>query len=167
MEKGIKVKKVEVKIPVGYDLVINGTDCRLVPEKDKLPKTWEEFCKTHLVKEDECYLCGNVDGISVFGKHSDLSRDPRCRDILPNKETAEAVLALMQLLQLRKCYNGDWVPDWADSESWKYNIESNCDKIICSMSKTNSRVLAFKTIKLRDQFFKNFRDLIEIVKPLI
>lgn len=163
-------KKVTIEIPDDCELVHTGEGkWEVRKEEKKLPKTWEGFCKTHPVKEDEYYINPGA-GIAAFGKLPDglRSRDPlNNKDILPNKETAEAIHALMQLIQLRDCYNGDWVPDWADGESWKYNIELSCDKIVCSMSKTDSRVLAFRTMDLRDQFFKNFRDLIEIAKPLI
>ena len=153
--------KVEVEIPVGYNLVINGTDCKLVP---KLPKTWEEFCKMHPIMAEECYI-DSFGSVTEY-EESDIRRSTTNR-ALPNRETAEAVLALCQLLQLRNCYNGDWVPDWNDERGLKCIIMNNGGKLLRMHSVTTNYVLAFRTDELRDQFLENFRDLIEIAKPLI
>lgn len=159
-----KTITVKVEIPVGYNLVINGTDCKLVPEsKSRLPKTWEEFCETHPVKNGEAYISADSsilmgDGIRFVNAG---------RNYLPNKEIAEAFLALMQLIQLRDLYNGDWKPDWKNEHEKKYVILVCRDKVETYRTETANKVLAFKTEKLRDQFFNNFRYLIEIAKPLI
>lgn len=161
-------KEVKIIIPDDCEIIQTGEgkwEQRKIERE--LPKTWDEFCKTHPIKEDEYYLSCNGDGISAFGKHPDLSRDPRHRDILPNKETAEAFVALMQLIQLRNCYNGDWVPDWNDESRLKSVIVNNGGKDLRTHSITTNYVLTFKSEELRDQFLENFGDLIEIAKPLI
>lgn len=163
------MKKVKIEIPDDCELIQTGEgkwESRKIEKK--LPKTWAEFCETHPIKEDECYLNPGM-GIAVIGE---LPEDLRKRntlngDILPNKETAEAFLALMQLTQLRNCYNGGWEPDWEDSEERKYVVIINENKIESSYLSTTSCPLAFKSEGLRDQFLGNFRDLIEIAKPLI
>lgn len=53
----------------------------------RLPKTWEEFCKTY-----------------------------KSTYVLPSKYAAEQHLALMQLHQLRDCYRQGWIPDWDDEK---------------------------------------------------
>lgn len=97
-------KEVKIKIPDDCELVQTGKgkwEQRKIERK--LPKTWKEFCKTHPIKEDECYLDPGV-GVAAFGKLPEpfKSRTTYNRDILPNKETAEAFLALMQLIQWEK-----------------------------------------------------------------
>lgn len=162
------MKKVKIEIPDGFELVQIG-EGKWEQRKEKTPpKTWEEFCKSHPIKEDEYYLDPGV-GIAAFGKLSEpfKSRTTYNRDILPNKETAEAILALMQLIQLRNCYNGSWVPDWEDAEEKKHVILSNGNEIAGFIGDLLSFPLAFKSEGLRDQFLGNFRDLIEIAKPLI
>ena len=158
--------KVEVEIPEGYDLVINGTDCKLVP-KSKLPKTWEEFCEMNPIEDGECVILANSEIASLkygYGcRRRDASTD---RSLLPNKKTAEAFLALMQLIQLRNRYNGDWVPDWAN-DTKKWVIVPCRDEVRAFCCESVNRVLVFKTENLRNQFLENFRDLIEIAKPLI
>ena len=75
--------------------------------KTELPKTWEEFCKQNKTNENEYYL----DNLSCIVK-TEIDERHKCsdRNILPNKEAAEAHLALMQLHQLRDCYRQGWIP---------------------------------------------------------
>ena len=45
------------------------------------------------------------------------------KNLLPDRATAEAVLALCQLVQLRDAYNGDWVLNWDDEEQeWYFAV---------------------------------------------
>lgn len=76
------------------------------------------------------------------------------------------MLALCQLIQLRDCYNEDWHPDWADNNI-KYVIQCNVDVIAKNIKYGEQSVLAFKTREIRDEFLENFRNLIEVAKPLI
>ena len=164
------MKEVKIKIPDGFELVQIGEGKWEQRKKETPPKTWEEFCKTHPIKDDEYFLApGTDDGIQAIGTLPDFprNREVQYKDILPNKETAEAFLALMQLIQLRNCYNGGWEPDWEDSEERKYVIVINENKIESSYLSTTSCPLAFRTEERRDLFIKNFRDLIEIAKPLL
>ena len=108
------------------------------------------------------------DGIHAMGTLPDFpqNREVQYKDILPNKETAGAILALMQLIQLRNCYNGVWEPDLNEDEP-KYvivNKQGNLHKI---RNATINHVLTFKSEELCDQFLENFRDLIETAKSLI
>ena len=82
-----------------------------------------------------------------------------------DRATAEAVLALCQLIQLRNAYNGDWVPDWTDNES-KFTIDFIEAEIYAGEVRGCCTPLFFKTKELRDEFLRNFRDLIEKLKPL-
>lgn len=163
------MEEVKIKIPDGFELVQIGEGRWEQRKKKTPPKTWEEFCKSHPIKDDEYFLApGTDDGIQAIGTLPDFprSREVQYKDILPNKETAEAFLALMQLLQLRNCYNGIWEPDWTDGEI-KYTIMNGLNNLEKARNADISHVLAFKSEELRDQFLENFRDLIEIAKPLI
>jgi hypothetical protein len=116
------------------------------------------------IKEGESY----IDEISVVIERDDnLNRLSDCdKACLPNRATAEAVLALCQLIQLRNCYNGDWVPDWKNGET-KFMIiiyEGEID-VDCA-NNLSSSILYFKTEGLRDEFLRNFRPLIEKLKPI-
>lgn len=83
-----------------------------------------------------------------------------------DRATAEAVLALCQLIQLRNAFNGDWVPDWSGGKD-KYVIEfSECEIYAYKRQITSSSPLYFKTADLRGEFLRCFRPLIEKLKPL-
>ena len=162
-------KEVKIKVPEGYEIdKENSTfECiKFKPIENKLPNTWEEFCKTHRrIKIGECW----VSNASLIGSASKLGRNRNCiedKNLLPNKKYAEAMLALCQLIQLRDCYNDGWIPDWTTNE-YKACIETNQDQITIFSYRFTSRILVFKTVKLRDQFLENFKDLIKVAKPLL
>jgi len=165
-------KEIKIKVPEGMEIdKENSTfECiKFKPVKKELPKTWEEYCKTYPIREGESW-------ISDFGKilHIDVLPTPNTkrncivdRNLLPNEEYAKAMLALCQLIQLRDCYNDGWVPDWSNDINPKYCIIIFHNHILKSILSETSTILAFKTEELRDKFLNNFRDLIEIAKPLL
>jgi len=166
----METKEIKINVPEGYEIdQENSTfECiKFKPIKKELPKTWKEFCETHPRVAGEGYV--KTDSICrVIEATGGYTRNPEDdRNLLPSKELAEAMLALCQLIQLRDCYNGGWEPDWCDSEAGKYCINSFRDSIHTTCTYVEQKVLAFKTKELRDQFLENFRDLIEIAKPLL
>lgn len=137
--------------------------------QNTLPKTWEEFCKRNKIKEGESFIdCYEQEIVDVEIEDVGSDRDPRMnKNLCTSKQEAEAFLALMQLRQLRKVYVKNWEPDWGNEYSKKYNICIRGN--ICSVVPTIScqRVLSFPTEKLANQFLINFKDLLEIAKPLL
>lgn len=89
------------------------------------------------------------------------------KNVFPTRAEAEACLALSQLCQLRDRYNDGWKPDWKNEKELKYVIEIFWDNIVKREYECRYKVLAFKTEELRDEFLKNFRELIWIAKPLL
>lgn len=159
--------EVKINVPEGYEIdEENSTfECiKFKPIKNELPKTWEEFCKSYKLTRNEYFISDNSELKNTLA----TSRHPIYdTNILPNIETAEAMVALCQLIQLRDCYNNGWVPDWRNDFQSKYTIYHYLDGIGTSCTNTAGRILAFKTRELRDQFLKNFNDLIETAKPLL
>lgn len=86
--------------------------------------------------------------------------------LFKDKEIAEAYAVLPKLIRLRDEYNEGWKPDWK-SKSTKYTIYSFEDVIIRSSTTGIKFLLSFKTVEIRDRFFENHRDLIEIAKPFL
>ena len=85
----------------------------------------------------------------------------------PTIEYAKASIALCKLIRLRDIYNGDWKPNWQSYGEYKYVICYFNDMIqIDSVAKTKI-LLHFKTRELRDEFLKNFKELIEEAKLLL
>ena len=131
-------------------------------EQNKLPKTWEEFCKRNCVK-DEYFIDNASRLICVTGN----SRDPMTgKNLCISKKEAEAHIAIMQLRQLRKAYVKNWEPDWTDPSD-KYCINFMDYKFKIVIWGTISHVLSFPTRELAEQFLNNFKDLLEISKPLL
>ncbi|MBQ7280572.1 MAG: hypothetical protein IJR13_07625 [Bacteroidales bacterium] len=151
----------ELKSP-SWDWAYN--DYRVKPEKH-LPATWIDFCETHPIKEEEGYI-DLSSNINTFNKEHYRKVDED-KNVLPNKDCADALLALCQLIQLRDCYNNGWQPDWENGNQIKYAIIFVENEITIISSYRISHVLTFKTEELLHEFKKNFKYLIEQAKPLL
>ena len=155
---------IEIEVPDGKKAVWKDNKVVFEDIKPQLPKTWKEFCKQNKTNENECYL-NNISCIVKTG----IDERQKCsdRNILPNKQAAEAHLALMQLHQLRDCYRQGWEPDWSDSESVKYCIEFADNEYTTLRHFISSKFLSFPTRELTEKFLTNFRELIEQAGDLI
>jgi hypothetical protein len=158
-EKELFIEKLNEQ---GY--IYDPNDPRVIYKKEKeLPKTWSEFCRINPIKDGEFFI-NNYSDIKEMNKgYRDCVIDA---NLLPSKEYAEAMLALCKLIQLRDCYNDGWKPDW-NSLDIKYTLCYYCNKIVMSNLINSHALLAFKTERLRDAFYENFRDLIEQAKLLL
>ena len=158
--------ELKIEIPKGYSVdkvetEDGGIVVRLKQAEPSLPKTWEEFCEMPPKKEGEYF----INSYSTIVKNiTGDRRDDIDKNNLPNRATAEAVLALCQLIQLRDCYNQGWVPDW---ENWR-GLERQPYCIVqsrngCPHVETmllNRHILAFRTKELADEFLGYFKPLI-------
>jgi len=163
-------KEIKINCPKGFEIDKENSTFACIkfkPIKQKLPKSWEEFCETHPRKANEA--CFPYDGeIGIIDITAGFKRNKHWdKSILPSKELAEAMLALCQLIQLRDCYNDGWTPNWTNSDEVKYAIFTQQGEIVLDCCWSVNRILAFKIQELRDQFFENFIDLIKIAKPLL
>ena len=154
--EGCEIEKVEL---------IDGVAVVTFKKKErKLPKSWEEFCEMFPKKYVEYFINAFSD---IVQDETEDMRSNRDKNLLPDRATAEAILALCQLIQLRNAYNGDWVPDWTDWNEKKYVIIFHKNNIaVESTSLVAFSPLYFKSEELRDEFLRNFRRLIEKLKPL-
>lgn len=164
-------KEVKINIPEGYEIDKENSSFELIKFKKiekKLPRTWEEFCETHPIVQGEIFIevdssiC-KMPNIILTGSTRNCIKD---RNLLPNEECAKAILALCQLIRLRDCYNDGWIPDWTDKNN-KYVIIVDYNCIRKAYATNLQRILAFKSASLSNKFFENFKDLIEIAKPLL
>ena len=156
----------KIIIPDNMELVkVNDFEYKIVEKKVKLPQSWEEFCENYTIKFEEQYIeqDSSIKYIDRFGDYKrGIDED---KNLLPNKEYAEAILALCQLIQLRDCYRQGWKPDWT-SDDTKYCINFNNNFIQTNGYTNTHQILAFQTYELRQEFVNNFKDLIEKVEPL-
>ena len=133
-------------------------------KQNELPKTWEEFCERHNIIRGESY-------IDISSSVSELDKNKRDsiqdRNVCTSQQEAKAFLALMQLRQLRKAYVKNWEPDWEDEYKVKYVINYCRNELVILEWYETSCTLSFPTEKLAEQFLNNFKDLLEIAKPLL
>lgn len=163
-------KEARITAPDGCEIekieIVDGVAVVTFREKErKLPKSWEDFCEMFPIKKGEEHYFNTNSVILNCVNNSCIRNEHTDKNMLPNLATAEAVLALCQLIQLRNCYNGDWVPDWEDNER-KYTIDFLENDISNGDVVTTPSILYFETKELRDEFLRYFRPLIEKLKPL-
>lgn len=154
---------IEIEVPDGKKAVWKDNKIVFEDIKPQLPETWKEFCKYNKIKEEECYLdtTSCITKADISERHSYIDRN-----ILPNKQSAKAHLALMQLHQLRDCYRQGWIPDW-NSVRFKYCICYYNNDYRIHQIVDNNHFLTFQSIELAEKFLKNFKDLIEQARDLI
>lgn len=156
--------KQTIEIPEGFELKkVSDTEYQIVKKEEKLPETWEEFCKTHNKTNRDCFInaCSNIE--SFENEKYDSTRD---RNLLPNKQYGEAILALMQLIQLRDCYRQGWKPDW-DNSKIKHVIRIDRSNLLAKEEFSMIPfIFSFQTAELRDKFFNNFKELLNTASYL-
>ena len=155
--------KKTIEIPDGFELVqVDEHNYKIVKKNSKLPKSWSEFCENYPYISGESYIQSNC-------CISELASGPRSfagsMNVLPNKEYAEAILALCQLIQLRDCYRQGWEPNYSTKNA-KYVITYWEGSLIRDRYSNRNVIFSFQTEELRDKFYWNFKDLIEKTKPL-
>lgn len=133
-------------------------------KEPQLPKSWEEFCEMFPDYKGEYFIIPDHD--EKIGQVEVVmeERTYHNAELLPDRATAEAVLALCQLIQLRDCYNQGWVPQKDEPRSGLYITADgsigNYDYL------PTADILQFPNPDLRVEFLNNFRGLIEKLKPL-
>lgn len=152
------MKEIIVTAPDGYEI-------------DKEKSTFEKIVFKEIVKRIKWEDFGSIKGYYVNAcgaiiPFTDVQTNYSNANTWPTKEEAEACLALSQLCQWKDRYNEGWRPDW-NNGTVKYVIYISGDVVFTSNSIFTQNLLSFKTCEVRDRFLKDFKDLIEIAKPLL
>ncbi len=156
---------------------------------NKFPKDWEDFCANYKTKhnEGECYISTSSEIREV--KAGDAVNNDTDKNLVPNKQCADAVLALTQLLQLREFYRQGWKPshDYSDdyyavsiSVTYENDYNSNnpdnkyknsiiLNVIKCSNDSNDSNddfpefhyIFTFKYKDIAEAFITNHEDLLK------
>ena len=152
-------QEIEFKIPEGY-VIDSGksTETKIVckPIKPKYPKSWNEAFISEVIK-----------GYYVEGRSIEYTSHNKCtiedRYIFKAEKQAASALAYAQLTQLMalSCYNGDWTPNWDDLSQQKYFIIRLKSDLVKINFSSYFCFLAFKSEKVRDEFYHNHMDLIK------
>lgn len=91
--------------------------------------------------------------------------------VAPNKELADAVVALLKLLFLRDYYNEGWQPDFSkETKNTKYCISKDASGRFMKYDYYNydfNNVLIFKSKQIRSKFWDEQLELMKIAKPLL
>ena len=155
----------EIALPQGWevDKIENGKII-LKEVVETLPATWEEFCEKNPIKSRECYI-GFASDVEMYSEN-DYRHSLYDKSASPDKQTAEAFLALMQLIQLRDCYRQGWQPNW-ENNKYKQCIVCYEGNIKQETYAHMQFILSFQSKEIRDEFLENFRDLIVQAKELI
>jgi hypothetical protein len=132
-------------------------------KQNEFPKTWKEFCERNPVTPDEYWIetiesryCNNS-----YERERDIDMD---KNVCVSLQEAQAFTALMQLRQLRKAYVKDWEPDY---KQHYYGIIFNANGLDILPYTLVHKSMSFPTRELAKQFLTNFKDLLEIAKPLL
>ena len=146
-------------LPEGYQFVdengnvINATKIVLEKKKKEYPKTYEECCRVLGVSEFEY----NHTGTKVWYRHrlmATLDKLMLCRD------------AYWKLAGEEMGLGKPWEPTDSDYITGRYCIFVHQGNIICS-TPAEDCPLTFPTEEMRDAFYENFKEEIEICKELL
>lgn len=157
--------EVKIQIPDNCELIKDGDTYIVKEKKQEPPRSWEEFCKSHPIKDTEYFMDGNsnIRRRCTFGIASrEVSED---KNLCSSEEEAEAFLALMQLRQLRKV----WIGDWKEKDSNRFAcIKCGLSRglYVCVCNGT-SNSMSFPNDKIAEDFLNCFRDLCETAKILL
>ena len=124
-------------------------------ELNPLPRSWEEFATSHA--RMGYYI--SSDGKPLMCAASGKLSSPH---VCPSKKSAEAHLAMIQLEQLRDCYNNN-----SDAWGWSYSIIKRGGIPELVRGCDHDTFLRFNNETVAKEFLKNFRDLIEKAGDLI
>ncbi len=148
------MEKLKINIPKGYEIDKKKPTFEEIvfkPVEKGLPKSWKELeiIRGYFVDTHSNVYCGNT----MIPTEED-------KNVFPTKTEARACIALAQLCQLRDVYNECLYEKLKNKELFAVTIQRKYVVDQCY-------VLAFLTRELRDEFQKNFADLIETAKPLL
>lgn len=140
--------------------VDNGLLVEFVKKRPQLPKTYEECCKVLGIDPDNFLSIRNLYRDDGEEETTDYESD-----------LLEKFDHLRELTICRKAYwkiageqmglDKPWKPDWLDTNTQKYCIYYVGDEIKKQPMLEVHHFLAFPTKEMSDEFFENFKELIE------
>lgn len=127
----------------------------------ELPKTYEEALQ--LFNGNIYY---SADDIVNSAYSYRLEEDEFKHPYFISRETAVKHIAFQKLIFLRDIYRQGWKPDLSKGVTI-HTIVCYLNYVVKSFTSTSSRVLSFQSGEIRDEFYNNFKDLIEECKEFI
>lgn len=143
-----------------YEIFFENGETYFVKKKPTYPKTYEECCE--LLNVPKCARTVYID-------------DPD--EGMTGYENSSLILGFRKLLICRDAYwkvVGDkmglgkpWSPDWASSDEYKSVILTINDKTCFDVALLRNHVLAFPEKTICEDFYHNFKHLIEECKEFL
>lgn len=155
------MQEVKIYIPDNCELIKSGNSYVIKEKKKSVPKSWEDFCIQYPIRKGEAYITTDS---NIIDFSDDYPSPRKTRISCVSSKEAEAFVALMQLRQLRKAWNGDWKETSACSKIIRKPVQNTLSVIT---SDNNSGCMTFPTESMANSFLDCFRDLIETAKILL
>ena len=133
----------EVEVILGdYEFVLKDGKTYFVKKKPQYPKTYKECC-------------------DVLGLNT-MDNDAQGYKV-------GLIIRFQELIIARDAYwkiAGDWRPEFRFGKK-KYCIMTKDNKVISATVEETNRILVFPTAEMRDEFYENFKELIDKCKELL
>lgn len=143
--KEIKNNQLTIDIPEGYEIDTENSTFKCIKFKPiKKYLTYKEVAEK--LNKDICFFIekGKIQSYAQYASYDNPGVANSYRQI-------EKILAINQLMNIAKYYNGDWEPDWSNSKENKFCIKFDYHKDRLYVDYNNS-------IGAGDVFFKNSED---------
>ena len=141
----IKNNQLTIDIPEGYEIDKENSTFECIKFKSiKKYLTYKEVAEK--LNKDICFFIakGKIQSYTQYASYDNPGVANSYRQI-------EKILAINQLMNIAKYYNGDWKPDWSNSKENKFCIKFDYHKDRLYVDYNNS-------IGAGDVFFKNSED---------
>ena len=141
----IKNNQLTIDIPEGYEIDTENSTFECIKFKPiKKYLTYKEVAEK--LNKDTCFFIakGKIQSYTQYASYDNPGVANSYRQI-------KKILAINQLMNIAKYYNGDWEPDWSNSKENKFCIKFDYHKDRLYVDYNNS-------IGAGDVFFKNSED---------
>lgn len=150
--KGMEIKnnQLTIDIPEGYEIDKKNSTFECIKFKPiEKYLTYKEVAEK--LNKDICFFIekGKIQSYAQYASYDNPGVANSYRQI-------EKILAINQLMNIAKYYNGDWKPDWSNIDKYKYYIIYNSSDNTYAIDYNNSYTL--NTI-----YFKNREDAIAVI----
>lgn len=162
--------KHEIVATDGYEIKEENGKFYAVKKKPQYPKTYDECCSVLVGREPKAYE------ISFSKMSLQLVDDNHTNNIAFDAPMINEINILYRLIMCRNAYwkivgvemglDKPWEPDWTKSD-YKFCIINMKNKIVYDDSSYISKLLAFPTPEIRDDFYKAFENEIEVCKKFL
>lgn len=146
------MKEQIIQIPDTLEIKVKDGKIILVEKEKKL--TYEDIARKLFSGKGMHYY---TDSGGLITPICNAEYNYHCKNNATSKKQIEKLLAINMLINVAKCINGDWQPNWNNDEEGKYYIQiENVSKdlnIDCT-SLFNSSVVYFKSEELAQKAIK-------------